>query len=120
MKRSRATADRMNARQRPALSYLAAEEKAAIRAPLLLLFGMHGVLTESRRILGDFELLAARLATNRVVVVARLFAHEEYGFDFLLALGHDEDNLLDRQTAGKIGSFASQTEPRILAVSGGM
>jgi hypothetical protein len=48
------------------------------------------VLAEAGAELLEFELFAARLASQSVVVIAGFFADEEYGFDFLFsfACGH--------------------------------
>jgi hypothetical protein len=39
------------------------------------------VLAQPRRKLAELQLLAARLASNRVIVVAGLVADEKHGFD---------------------------------------
>src|SRR5574340_257320 len=51
---------------------------------LLLLFGVPRVFAEPRAILLQSQLLAARLAPQRVVVVARLFTDKKDGFGLLL------------------------------------
>ena len=56
---------------------------------------MHGVTSQPRAILFDFQLFTATLATEGVVVVTCFFAHEVYDFQFFLALagfllGHDQ------------------------------
>ena len=56
---------------------------------LLLLFCMQRMLAQTRAVLADFQLFAARLAADRVVVIARFFTDEKDGFDFFLAFGHD-------------------------------
>jgi hypothetical protein len=44
------------------------------------------VLTEARAEFAELQLLAARLATDRVIVIAGLLANEEHSFDLALAL----------------------------------
>lgn len=61
-----------------------------LRAKLLLLFRVHRVLTELRAVLFELQLLTARFAADRVVVIARLVTNEENRFNFFLALGHDQ------------------------------
>src|SRR5689334_4967881 len=52
---------------------------------LLLLFRVHGVLTKTRAELLQLELFAARLATQRVIVITGFLADEVDGFDFLFS-----------------------------------
>jgi hypothetical protein len=47
---------------------------------------MHRVLAQTGAELAELQLFAARLPAERVVVIARLLAHEEHGFHFLLPL----------------------------------
>lgn len=57
-------------------------------ATLLLLLGVQRALAESRTILLQLQLLAARLAAEDVVDVTRFIANEENDVSFLLTLGH--------------------------------
>lgn len=41
-------------------------------------------------ILFQFQLFRTSSATNGVIVIASLFTHQKYGYDFLLALGHSQ------------------------------
>lgn len=63
------------------------------RASLFLLFNVDRVLTQTGAVLLQAELFATWLAAERVVVVARFFANEKYGFSFLILLGHGLDQL---------------------------
>src|SRR5262245_7970636 len=59
------------------------------RSLLLLLFRVHRVLAEARAELLELQLLAARLATQGVVVITGFLADEVNGFDFLFSFsGH--------------------------------
>src|SRR5690606_28041285 len=64
-------------------------------------------------VLRQLQLFATRLTTNRVVVVARFFADEEYGFDFFLALGHPTLLPLLKATAAPAGGQLILGEPEL-------
>lgn len=71
------------------------------RVPLLLLLGMHRVLTQAWTVLQQLELLATHLSPHCVVVVPSLTTDEKDRLDFFLSLAtgflcHDEtaQNLL--------------------------
>ncbi len=53
---------------------------------LLLLFRVDRVLSQTRRILLQLQLLAARLSPQNVVVIARFLADQEDSFRLFLAL----------------------------------
>jgi hypothetical protein len=55
---------------------------------LLLLFGVLGMLAQPGAVFLDIQLLAAGLSTQRVVVIAGLFAHQKDDFRLFLALRH--------------------------------
>src|SRR5436190_10070075 len=55
---------------------------------LFLLLRVQRVLSQSRAVFLQLQFLAARLATEDVVEVARLVADEKHHFGFFLALGH--------------------------------
>src|SRR5262245_26300406 len=55
---------------------------------LLFLFRMERVFPQAWGVLAQLQLFAPRLAADGVVVVSRLLAHEEDGFDLFLALSH--------------------------------
>lgn len=63
-------------------------DRRATEVGLLLLLVVHRVAAEPRRILLDLQLLASRLATEGVVVIAGFFANQKHGLSLLLALGH--------------------------------
>ena len=50
---------------------------------------MQRVLAQTRAIFFELQLFAARFATQRVVVIARLFADQVNDFNLLLTLRHD-------------------------------
>ena len=52
---------------------------------LFLLFDVHGVLSQPRRILAQFQLFTAWLTLQGVVVIASFFTDEEDCFRFFLA-----------------------------------
>lgn len=81
-------------------------------AVLLFLFVMNGVLAQSRAVLFQLQLLAARFTAERVVVVASLFADEEDHF-FLFILGHR--GRLDRIV---VGGLRITFEPGLLQAMG--
>ncbi len=57
---------------------------------LLLLFEVQCTTTQSWAVLLKLQFFAARLADDRVVVVAGFLANQEDSFGFLFALGHVE------------------------------
>lgn len=58
------------------------------RRPLLLFFSVQRVATQPRTVLLYFQLLAAGLPPQRVVVVACFLTHEVHNLEFFLALCH--------------------------------
>ncbi len=57
-------------------------------ARLFLLFEVQRAAAQSWAVLHQLQLFATGLASQRVVVVTGFLANQEYGFGFLLALGH--------------------------------
>ena len=85
---------------------------------LLLLFGVHRVLAQAGAVLLQLQLLAAGLATERVVVIARLLADEEHGFDFLLSFSSSHGRVegsefrVQKERAGASPAAAKQQTRR--------
>lgn len=65
-----------------------------MRERLLLLLDMNRVLTQTRTKLLQLQFLSASSATQRVVVITRLFANEMNNFFLPLALSHDPNSFV--------------------------
>src|SRR5271157_206470 len=74
---------------------------SALLSCLFLLLVVLGMFPARGTVLLERQLLAARLALERVVMIAGLFADEEHRFRFFLTLGHRRKHLFRTGLFGK-------------------